>query len=150
MKGFSLLEILIVIGILAVIAAVGSGFYMNYARVVELNSIGKSIISDLKGAQAKAMSGEGGLKWGVRFVNSTNDYYEIFSTPSDYNNPAKEITDTIFLSGGLSFSRPVESSEIIIIFDKIKGTVASEETIIASSVNGQSKTITVTKGGNIY
>ena len=127
-NGFTLLEVVIVMGIVAVLAAAGSGFYTNYNKNVEIKSIAETIIFDLKQAQSNSMTGVGGFKWGVHFVNGATDYYEIFSTPTDYSNGSKVIDKTIYLPGGVTFSDPAEISTKDIIFQKIRGGVDPSST----------------------
>jgi prepilin-type N-terminal cleavage/methylation domain-containing protein len=150
MKGFTLIELLIVIAILAILASIGTGFFINYARSSEVNSAHKIIISNLKEAQAKSISGESGRKWGVHFENDASDYYELFSTPTNYSDASKEIKATGYLSSGIYFTQPAESASSTILFEKIRGTTASDADIIISSPNGQTKIINVTAIGKIY
>lgn len=149
-EGFTLLELLIVIAILAILASFGTGFFINYARSSEINSAYKSIISNLKEAQAKSISGEEGLKWGVRFANDTSDYYELFSTPTNYSDASKIIRATGYLPGGIYFTQPAESASTTIIFEKIRGTTAANAGVVISSSNNQTKNVNVTTAGNIY
>lgn len=108
------------------------------------------IIFDLKQAQAKAMAGEEGRKWGVHFINNSEDYYEIFSTPTNYDDASKTIETTLYLSASISFTAPIASASSTVIFDKIKGITAGTSIIVVSSISGGTKTITVTAGGSIY
>ncbi|OGI67656.1 hypothetical protein A3A05_00665 [Candidatus Nomurabacteria bacterium RIFCSPLOWO2_01_FULL_41_12] len=146
-KGFSLLEVVIVIAIVAVMSSIGVGFYVNYNKNVEIDSVAKIIIFDLKQVQSKAMIGEGGFKWGIHFANAADDYYEIFSTPTDYSNGAKVIVSTNYLSSGATFSDPATDMTKDIIFNKISGgTSASSVAIVAGS---STKTISVSSIGNV-
>ena len=147
-NGFSLLELLIVIAILAVISTIGFGFYMNFVRSSELDFSTKDIAFNLKQAQAKSMAGEDGRKWGTHFVNGADDYYEIFSTPTDYSDAAKTINSIVYLQNGIFFTIPVASSTVI--FDKIRGTVSSNFSLTISSPANQTKTVNVSTAGNIY
>lgn len=146
--GFTLLELLLVIGILAIITAIGSGYYRNYARNVEFDSAAKNMLFSLKKAQAKAMAGEGALKWGVHVVNGTSDYYEIFSTPTNYADASRITSETIYISGSVALSDPSEGNSTDIIFDKISGAAAAAS--VAFSFEGSIKTITITATGNMY
>lgn len=147
-NGFSLLELLIVIAILAVISTIGFGFYVNFVRSSELDYSAKDIAFNLKQAQAKSMAGEDGRKWGVHFVNAAEDYYEFFSTPTDYNDAAKTISSIIYLQNGIFFTAPPASSTVI--FDKIRGTISPDFSLTISTPANQTKTVNVSTAGNIY
>lgn len=120
-RGFSLLELLIVIALIAIIGTIGASFYINYGKTVEINSLSQTMIFDLKSAQSKAMTGEGELKYGIHFVNGASDYYEIFSTPTDYSDGAKATLSTNYLTNNVTFSEPTEGNNKDIIFNKISG-----------------------------
>jgi len=146
-KGFTLLELLIVIAILAIISTIGAGFYINYNKNIEINSVSKNIVSDLKQAQSRSMSGSGDFKWGIHFVNGSEDYYELFSTPTDYNSGLKVISSKYYLSNGINFSVPVPDSSIDVIFDKINGGTINSSIVLESS--DLTKTISISSIGNI-
>lgn len=148
MKGFTLLEALIVIAILAVLSTLGFGLYRNFVKSSELDLLAKEIAFDLKSVQAKSMAGEKGLKWGIHFVNVSNDYYELFSTPADYSSASTTIDIVVYLPGAAYFTDPTASSTIL--FNKIRGTIAATSTVSVSSPEGDIKTVTVTPVGNIY
>lgn len=149
--GFSLLETMIAVGVLALISMASIGLYRNYSKSIELETGVSSIISDLKSAQSKSINGEQDLKWGVHFVNApgsnTDDYYEIFSTATDYAGGT--VNTKVYLAGGTTFSDPTDNTNKDIIYGKIKGTV-SADTIVKITSDGTEKTITVTALGNIY
>jgi len=146
-NGFSLLELLIVISIVAVLGAVGVGFYLNYAKNIEIKTVANTLVSDLKQAQAKSMAGVGGFKWGIHLVNGDTDYYETFSSPSDYSDVSKSIVSTKYLSKGVLFSDPASSSTKDIIFNKITG--ATTEASITLSSSEVTKKISISSVGSI-
>lgn len=80
-KGFTLVEILLVMGIFAILATLtGINFFSTYNRS-NLNAAKDVIIADIKTAQSNAMSGKGqnGLAvdgWGVKIISDTQ--YAIF------------------------------------------------------------------------
>ena len=132
-RAFSLIEILIVVAILAIIGAIGSGFYINYGRNISLKSTAQTIVFDLKNAQSKSMTGVGGFKWGIHFVNGDSDYYETFSTPTDYNNLSKVVVSTKYLPDSIFFADPISGSSKDVIFNKISGSTTSSLIKIISS-----------------
>ena len=148
-RGFTILELLIVIAIIAVIAVAGAGSYRNFGKSVELSSTAQVIAADLRQVQAKAMVADGGVKWGARFVNGTpDDYYELFSTPTNYADASKAVNATTTLSKGTAFSDPAEGSTKDIIFNKISGTTTAATVVVVSE--GSFATTTIPSIGTIY
>lgn len=146
LRGFSLLELLIVIALMSVLLAAGSGFYRNFGRNVELSSTSQNIAADLRQMQAKSMAGESGYKWGVRFVKnaSGSDYYLSFST--DGTNSTTTATTT--LSSGIRFVDPASGYKDI-IFNKILGTI-NTATTTSITLEGAVATTTVATTGAVY
>ena len=143
------MEILIVVGILAILAAMGFGIFRNFVKNVEFESVNKIIIADLKEARAKSISGEEGLKWGIHFVNSSSDYYELFSTPTNYAGVSTTVKITTYLPTAIVFTAPSEASSTDVIFNRVSGAATSTNIIVSSS-DGDNKTITITSNGNVY
>lgn len=136
-SGFTLLELMIVIGVLVIIATISKDFYGSFVPAAQLEDNAKTIIYDLRNTRDKAMNGQDDRKWGVHFVNSTSDYYEIFSTATDYNDVSKNVVVTNYLRNNINFSLPVESVNQDIIFEKITGETASSSIIIKSGGNAR-------------
>jgi prepilin-type N-terminal cleavage/methylation domain-containing protein len=146
-RGFTLLEILLTLAILVILSVAGVGGYRTYGKNVEVTSLTQSISSELRLMQAKSMAGESGLKWGIHFVNSTNDYYELFSTPTTYASASTTINATTTFPRSVSFSDPTSGQSKDIIFDKITGvTTATSVTVISEDIT---KTIQVSAFGII-
>lgn len=120
--GFTLLELILVIAILVIIATVGRDFYGSFVSGAQIEANAKTIIYDLRNTRDKAMNGQDDRIWGIHFVNDVSDYYEVFSTPSNYLDQAKTILVTSYLKNGISFSLPTEGANTDIIFSKISGT----------------------------
>ena len=164
--GFTLLEVIITIAVLAVMFVMVSGYYGNVTKSIDLDAAASSIVSDLRNAQAKAMAGRdsdanGGAAddWGICFRNpstgDTNDRYQIYSSPTftcdtGGNVEAVTLKSTIYLPNGITFSTPAAPAAISVVFTKITGaaTVSSGSTIVITG-GGQSKTITITTEGVI-
>lgn len=127
-----MLEVLIVLSIVIIIFSFGVSFFVNHGKNVEIDSVAQTIVFDLKKAQSKAMIGEGGFKWGIHFVNTATDYYEIFSSPTDYSDAAKVILSKNYLFSGITFSDPATDSSKDIIFNKISGSTPASSVALLS------------------
>lgn len=146
-NGFTLLELMLVIGILAIIAMMSRDFYGSFVPQAQVEENAKTIIYDLRNTRDKAMNGQDDRLWGIHFVNGASDYYEIFSTPSNYNDALKTIVVTSYLRNGIVFTSPIEGNNLDIIFNKINGQVASSSVTIKSGLN--EKTVFVKEQGLI-
>ena len=71
-RGFSLLEIILVIFIIAILSASVMIWFFNYQRQVELDSGAKMIVNILRDAQSRSMSGKDFKLWGVYFDSINN------------------------------------------------------------------------------
>lgn len=145
--GFSLLELMLVVAILAILGTAGFGMYHNFVKNVELSSMTQTIRTDLKSARSKAQAGNENYRWGIHFVNGTNDYYEVFSTPTNYADVGKEVRETIYLRGGVKFSDPMEDNNKDVIFARISGTTTAAT--VAVTFSGQTETINVGISGSV-
>jgi prepilin-type N-terminal cleavage/methylation domain-containing protein len=140
MRGFTLLEILIVIGVSLIlfylIIPVGLDFYKSQ----QLENETGMIVQTLKKAQLKAMAAESDSKFGV-YIN--NDNYILFrgNSYASRNNQYDEVFD---LSGSITIVDPPKE----IVFSKIEGTPSFTGEIIFNSGN-QTWKILINKFGVI-
>jgi CHASE3 domain sensor protein len=131
--------------VLVILSSLSFGYYQNYVKSVELESAARTISFNLKNAQAKAMTGENNLKWGAHFVNGASDYYETFSTATNYAGGT--VKETFYLPGSLRFTNPADNNTLDIIFSKIAGTTTAATVTINSSTNA--KNINISDLGRI-
>lgn len=144
-EGFSLLELLIVLGIMSLLLAAGSGVYRNFGKNVELSSTSQAMSADIRQIQSKAMTGESSLRWGVSLVNSSDDRYDLFSLT---DAGVYTTSTTIYLPKSITFSDPSEGTVKNIIFSKISGSTTATTTTITSE--GSYATTTISSIGTIY
>lgn len=133
-KGFTLLEVLLVIAVLVIIAAMSRDFYGSFVSGAQLEANTKTTIYDLRNTRDKAMNGQDDKFWGIHFVNSTDDYYEIFSTLSNYSDQSKTTIVKVYLKNGINFSLPAEGINTDIIFNKISGTTTAANIILKAGL----------------
>jgi Tfp pilus assembly protein FimT len=134
-SGFTLLELTLVIGMIVIIATMSRDFFGSFVSPSQLENNAKTIIFDLRNTRDKAMNGLEDRNWGIHFVNGANDYYEVFSTPTNYSDLAKNTLVTSYLQNGIIFNSPAEGVNTDIIFTKINGQVASSSIIIKAGAN---------------
>jgi len=147
--GLTLIEVLLALTVLVIMGTLSIGAYRNYAKNVELDMTVKTIRAELSELRGKALNGESRLNWGAHFVNSTNDYYELFSSPTNYSDVNKVIKSTTYLKTTVNFSSPGSGSNTDVIFNKITGGVDSNVGITITS-EGQDKSINISTIGAIY
>lgn len=153
--GFTMLEAVIVIGLLSAVSATLIGFYGSFSQNVDLEAASRTLISNLKTAQSKAIAGIDGSgdnladQWGVCLRNpagANNDYYEIIyskTTPvscSDTNTYG--VNTTVYLQNGIAFSAPASGLTQLIMFNRITGTLTSGSNISISLSSSAGQEIT--------
>jgi prepilin-type N-terminal cleavage/methylation domain-containing protein len=147
-RGFTLLEVLLVVSLLAMIAGFSVASYRNYGKTVEIDAVAKNIIYDLRQARSRAAAGEDRRNWGAHFANGAQDYYELFSTPTNYLDVSKTVISAIYLPATVHFITPAESANLDLIFSSIAGETTADFLTINSEDN--TRTINVTASGAIY
>ena len=80
-------------------------------------------------------------------MNGATDYYEIFSTATDYGSGT--VKTKTYLVSGIALSEPSEGINKDVIYGKISGTISSDTTVKIIS-GGTEKIINITALGNIY
>ena len=148
-KGFSLLELIISLAIIALLGTVAGLALVNYQRSMAADTTAREITGQLRLAQRKAVSGEDGDlngqgdTWGVRFSNpsgSAADTYQVFYG-TVYNSAST--TATIYLSSSVKFTNPTDNTDTDIIFTKLSGTTTPATIAIALPDGSDSRTITI-------
>jgi type II secretory pathway pseudopilin PulG len=178
-KAFTLLELLIVVGITTVLAGVGISSYVNQQRAKLLDTSVQEIVGYLRYAQQKAMAQENGQQWGVHFENPSlgDDFYALYCG-STYealertHNLAKETeyripsifypfyafarfissVETRYLPKGIEYESPTAGNSIDVSFNKLTGTNATSTTqsiTIKSTVTNSTTTISISGQGLI-
>lgn len=136
-KGFTLVELLLTIGIFAIIATLTSiNFFSTYAQS-NLGAAEDVLIADIKSAQSNAMAGKGSTNWSV-----------IIPNPNSYVMMPDNFTTT--LQNGITISTSLASNklEFARISGEIVGYIAGQDTITLAN-GGNIKTIRLNQYGTI-
>lgn len=156
-RGVTLLEMLIVFGILTVLASFGFLAYFGYQRAAELNANTRVAIDYLRQAQVNSQAGSDFKTWGILFTNPTGsggDKLEFYSCSAACNasgdcGGTRTIKEVYTLSSGVSFTTPADNATKDICFDKRTGKMqGTDENIVLSGVTATS-TVTISTNGRI-
>jgi prepilin-type N-terminal cleavage/methylation domain-containing protein len=111
--GFSLLELLVVVGIIAVMAAVGLPAIGRYFRNYQIRNAAREVASEISTARTKAIMKN--VNWGVLFVTLSPTTYRII-IEDDPANPANRT---------LNLMDPVRTLPGDVMFSNVGATDAS-------------------------
>ncbi len=147
-RGFTLIEILIVIGILATLGIAVLPNFLTAVALQDLKGAGDRAVAVLRDAQVRSLAGENQKTWGVEF--DANNKKFIMST---YVSGLFEAPVTLVnLKNNLEFRDPVSGTKKI-IFNGLTGEPIPKNpvTIIIGLTNSPAnyKTITVYANGRI-
>ena len=83
-KGISLVELLLAIGIIAVLMTGGGMGYINLKQRAAIDKDATLIVAELRNTLAMARSNQDGSSWGIKFVKAQDgDYYQILKDNED-------------------------------------------------------------------
>src|SRR3990167_5556453 len=148
--GFTLLEILLVFGIAAILAAATAPGFFRYRAARQLPAQVTSVVAVLRATQARAVSQEGGNQWGVHFEYPASDpqFYQVFSGAS-WAAGTKEVRTN--LGTYVTFVAPASGASTDVIFTKRTGTTTAATITLAlkSAPSTTQEDITVAEQGTI-
>ena len=144
--GFSLLEVLISIGILAVTATILMSTFGSFRAANDLTEARSNVLGLLKDARGKTLSSENKSNYGVHFQN---DRAVLFKGNS--YNPSATDNDIYLLPPSIEISAvSLTNGAVDTVFTRLLGTTTAYGTITMRSLrNSSTKTITILPSGNI-
>lgn len=144
--GFSLIELLIIIGVIALISAGSVTVFKNFRNQQGLNKDAELIVEILQRARSQTLTSQNSSQYGVHISASkitlfTGGTYSAGDPANkDFPFTLSDSILTISLNGGGSD----------VIFQRLSGETNQSGTIVLTSVaEGKSKTITIYKTGLI-
>ncbi len=160
-SGFTLIELMIVVGIISIVATISMADYFNTRSARRLESATEILVRELQLTMVRSRSQENNQQWWVLASNpvgSGNDLYYVCHG-SSYSGPGAtcaltggaELTRTN-LGANLDFSDPASGLNKDIVFARATGlpTATVPVTItIRLSAGASAKTITVNPNGSI-
>jgi len=138
-KGFSLVEVIIVVAILTLLLSISDSIYSNVRASTNLKIAGDSIVQALRSTKTNASIGKNDSKWGVKtLVNKIVIFKGV-----DYTSRDIAYDQIINLPNGV-----VASGLDEFIFEKVTGNTINTGDIIITNSSG-SKNIGINGKGNI-
>lgn len=137
-KGFSLIELLIVLVVVGVLVLISMPAIRSYEPTMQLSGATRELISDIRYAQQLSVTEQ--IEYGIRFF-SLSDEYQIIK-----HNPEEEIIQVKYLPDQVSFGQITEFIEDELKFNPY-GAVREPGTIILINTKSVIKTIDVRASG---
>ena len=137
-RGFTLLELLLVLAMIALVFAIGGPISTSLFRQNNLQSAAETTAQFLSRAQLRATAVENDSPWGVALQNSQ---VVLFQGTSFANRDSA--WDEVF-----EFSSSLQNSGLAeIIFAKLSGEPSTTGQIVFTDTSGDSKTLTLNSAG---
>ena len=137
-KGFTAIETLLTLGIIAITAGMSVPMYQNYQIRSNLDLAVAQTLHNLASAQLKSQSGEEDGQWGVSIEEGTVFMGENYVTRDE------DFDDTISLPIGISVFGITE-----VMYSRIDGIPSPAGEIILEAANGERRIITISEDGTL-
>lgn len=137
-NGFTLLELLLVIALVALIAGLSIPFYSNFIVRNYLNTSSSSLVQTVEKAQNYAKSGKQDATWGVYMTSSDYTLYKGTSYAARDTN----LDELYTFPSGIAHGGLTE-----IHFDHLRGETTNTGVITLTATNGASTTIQINSSG---
>jgi len=138
-KGFTLIEIIIVIGIIGLLASISMNAYTNSKSHENLQTSTLGLVEAVRHAQSNAQSGKLDSSWGVKL----NPSEVVVFKGSSYTARDSSLDQLLGLPSGVVVTGLSE-----IVFSKIIGNTTNTGTITVTS-GSEIKNITINEKGTI-
>lgn len=158
LKGFTLVEILIVVSVLIIISASGVAIFSSRTTQASLDASSKEVIEIISQARNYAVTGYFGDAWGIRILDNS-------SACVDSGDCVIMFKGESFVSRDIAYDRSVQLDRGVYIdasetnefyFKPVAGWLSTttgalaEQQLILKSNDGESKTISIAASGLAY
>lgn len=122
-KSFTLVELLLIIGILMFLVGIATPVFHYFRKESDLSNSVEEIINTLRLAQNKTLTSEGKSSWGIYFSTSTTPHQYVLFKGTDYANRNALFDETHNLPRGIEiYEIDLVSNGKEIVFNRIVGT----------------------------
>jgi len=136
-KGFTLIELIIVIALISILGFLSTGFYSRFYNQNAVSTVTDELTQEFRKAQIYAMMGKQNGNWGVH--NNTTSI--VLFQGSTFTGRNTAFDETFAVNSNIIITGLTD-----LIFSRMTGTPSATPTIIISSANN-TRTITVNSQG---
>ncbi len=143
-KGFSLIEIIIVIGILGLLTAISVATFVTFRNSQGLNKDTETVVEVLEQARTQTLSSQNGSAYGVHFGTSAVTLF----AGGTYAAGAAGNQIFSLLSSDTILTITLTGAGSDVVFNRLTGETGQDGTIVLSSASaGRTRTVTIYKTG---
>lgn len=151
-KGYTLAEMLIVLGIIVILALVSMTSFVTRRNQSQLTSTAATMAALLREAQSRSVAQASSTSWGVHFENSTNTspFFALFASPYASSSQAGHYSLPAWVGYVSSSIRAGSYAEVR--FAQISGFASGSSSIAVYLLQGNprvSSTISISTAGAI-
>ena len=148
-KGFTLIEILLIIVIFSLLLGIGFSFFHSFLIKYYLTSASSELLQNLKRAQIRAQASENDSRFGIYFNPGVGGSYILYQG-NDYAHRNPDYDEEYILPKSLTLIVNLSGGSLEVSFEKIKGLPSTTGTITILDTRGKSKTIHIESSGYIW
>jgi len=141
-KSFTLVELLVIIGILVILTAVAVPAFRFFEKESDLNNSAEEIINNLRLAQNKTLASEKASQWGVYFSTSTDPHQYILFQGSNYQSRATSSDEVHKLTKRIEIYE-INLAGQEVVFNRITGTTPQSGQVSLRLKTDSTKTRTI-------
>ncbi|MEA2715476.1 MAG: hypothetical protein QOG91_504 [Candidatus Parcubacteria bacterium] len=140
-KGFTAIEILVVIAIVFIITSIGLFAFISARKTKELSVLSDQIYFTLEHAKSDAVSGKNGVGAGVKFSTTTYAFFggNVYD-PANTNNKVYTVTS------GYQITTTLASSDGSVVFSRIYGTPSATGTVTVADASAPTRKVDIVIG----
>jgi len=142
--GFTLVEMLVILGIMAILLALAIPTYRSFQRESDLNNATEEIINTLRVAQNKTLASEGASQYGVYFDQTTAPHQITLFKGGDYAGRDPLLDEIHKLSESIKiYDISLAGGKTEVVFKRLSGETSETGNLSLQLISDPTKTKTI-------